>query len=276
VKEDSQMKYLKIIIRSIVDFFRDGGIMLAASISYFTMMSLVPFCLLLVSIFGYFLGHYHELYQFLSSKLITLFPSITSEITKELEKLIDFKVIGTFSLVLYGILSYQFFSSMENALNVVFKVKKGRHFFWSLILSFIFITIIIIIILVSFTASSFIPLLKTLKSIFPELRISIIMGFIIGYVVPFFIVLFSLTALYILLPKSKVKTSHAFVGAFFTTIFLEVAKHLFTWYVGTIAKFGTIYGPLTTFVVFLLWVYYSSCIFLIGAEIVHHQGQYKK
>ncbi len=270
------MKYLKIIIRSIVDFFRDGGIMLAASISYFTMMSLVPFCLLLVSIFGYFLGHYHELYQFLSSKLITLFPSITSEITKELEKLIDFKVIGTFSLVLYGILSYQFFSSMENALNVVFKVKKGRHFFWSLILSFIFITIIIIIILVSFTASSFIPLLKTLKSVFPQLRISIIMGFLIGYVVPFFIVLLSLTALYILLPKSKVKTSHAFVGALFTTIFLEVAKHLFTWYVGTIAKFGTIYGPLTTFVVFLLWVYYSSCIFLIGAEIVHHQGQYKK
>jgi uncharacterized BrkB/YihY/UPF0761 family membrane protein len=28
--------------------------------------------------------------------------------------------------------------------------------------------------------------------------------------------------------------------------------------------------------VFLLWVFYSSCIFLIGAEIVHHQGQYKK
>ena len=102
------------------------------------------------------------------------------------------------------------------------------------------------------------------------------MGFLIGYVVPFFIVLLSLTALYILLPKSKEKTSHAFVGALFTTIFLEVAKHLFTWYVGTIAKFGTIYGPLTTFVVFLLWVYYSSCIFLIGAEIVHHQGQYKK
>ncbi|MBI5188491.1 MAG: YihY/virulence factor BrkB family protein [Nitrospirae bacterium] len=56
------------------------------------------------------------------------------------------------------------------------------------------------------------------------------------------------------------KISHAFIGA------------LFTWYVGTVMRFGTIYGPLTAFVVFLLWVFYSSCIFLIGAEVVHNQG----
>jgi membrane protein len=87
---------------------------------------------------------------------------------------------------------------------------------------------------------------------------------------------FTITVVYILFPKSKVKLSHAFAGALFTTVFLEIAKHLFTWYVGTVVKFGTIYGPLTAFVVFLLWVFYSSCIFLIGAEIVHNQGQYKK
>jgi uncharacterized BrkB/YihY/UPF0761 family membrane protein len=35
-------------------------------------------------------------------------------------------------------------------------------------------------------------------------------------------------------------------------------------------KLGTIYGPLSAFVIFLLWVFYSSCIFLIGAEVVHN------
>jgi len=193
-----------------------------------------------------------------------------------LEKLIAFKGIGTFSIVLYGILSYQVFSSLENALNVVFKVKKGRHFLWSIFLSIIIITLIIVIILLSFIASSLIPLLKTLKPMFPQLQIGLITGFLIRYVVPFLIVLFTVTVLYILLPKCKVKTIHAFIGALFTTIFLEIAKHIFTWYVGTVVKFGTIYGPLTAFVVFLLWVFYSSCIFLIGAEIVHHQGSYKK
>lgn len=266
------MKNLKLILKSFGDFFKDGGIMLAGSISYFTMMALVPFCLFLVTIFGYLLGHYQGFYHFLYSKLIDFFPVITSGITNELRKLIVFKGIGTLSIFLYAILSYQVFSSLENALNVVFKVKKRRHFFWSVIVAVIMITLFIVIILVSFLATSFIPLLKILKPLFPQLRIGFIKGFLIGYFVPFFIVLFTITSLYIFLPKSKVKISHAFKGAIFTTIFLEIAKHLFTYYVRTIAKLGTIYGSLTAFVVFLLWVFYSSCIFLIGAEIVHNQG----
>lgn len=270
------MKYLKIIVSSFVDFFRDGGIMLAASISYFTMMAMVPFCLFMVTMFGYFLGHYYGFYQFLANKLISFFPAITSGITKELEKLIVFRGIGTFSVILYGVLSYQLFSSIENAFNMIFKVKKSRHFFWSIFLTIIIMTMIIIIGLVSFVATSLIALLKALKPMFPHLQIGVITGFLIGYVVPFCIMLFTVTVIYVLLPKSKIKTSHAFIGAFFTATFLEIAKHIFTWYVGTIVKFGTIYGPLTAFVVFLLWVFYSSCIFLIGAEIVHHQGQYKK
>lgn len=262
---------MKIIGKSCIDFFRDGGIMLAGSISYFIMMALVPFCLFLVAIFGFLLGHYQGFYQFLSIKLIHLFPPITSVIAGELGKLITFREIGALSIVLYGILSYQLFSSLENALNFIFKVGKMRNFIWSIILSLCVVTLIIIMILVSFTASSFIPLLKVLKPIFPELKIGVITRFLIGYAVPFFMILFTITMLYILIPKTKVRLIHAITGAFFTTSLQEVAKHLFTWYIGTFAKLGTLYGSLTTFVVFLLWVFYSTCIFLIGAEIVHNQ-----
>ena len=270
------MKYLKIIIRSFIDFFKDGGIMLAGSISYFTMMALVPFSLFLIAIFGYLLGHYHGFYQFLMNKLINFFPDITSEITKQLEKLITFKGIGELSLALYGILSLPVFSSIENALNVIFKVKKKRAFLWSIILSLIIVTLIIIMLIVSFAATSLIPLLRALKEVFPELRIGMITVFLIRYVVPFFMVLFTITIIYIFSPKTRVRISHAFIGALFTTVFLEIAKHIFTWYVGSVVKFGTIYGPLTAFVMFLLWMFYFSCIFLIGAEVVHNQASYKK
>jgi len=264
------VKSIKIIVRSFIDFFRDGGLMLAGSISYFMMMALVPFCLFLMTIFGSILGQYPGFYKFLSSKLIDFFPTITSGITAELRKLITFKEIGTISIMLYGVLSYQVFSSLENALNVIFKVKKKRHLFWSLILSLVTVTLIVIMILASFSATSLIPLLKALRPVFPELRIGLITGFLVGYVVPFFMVLFTFTMLYILLPSTNVRISHAFVGALLATVLSEVAKHLFTWYVGTFVKLGTVYGSLTTFVVFLLWVFYSSCIFLIGAEMVHN------
>jgi uncharacterized BrkB/YihY/UPF0761 family membrane protein len=43
-----------------------------------------------------------------------------------------------------------------------------------------------------------------------------------------------------------------------------------------VIKLGTIYGPLSAFVIFLLWVFYSSCIFLIGAEIVRNLEDSRK
>jgi len=270
------MKYLKIIGKSFIDFLKDDGIMLAGSSSYFFMMALVPFCLFLITIFGYTIGHYQEFYEFFSSRLISFFPDITANITKELKKLNTFRGIGSLSLVLYGIVSFQVFFSVENSLNVIFKVKKKRHFFWSVVVSLIIMTILIFMLIVSFIATSLIPLLKALKEVFPELRIGLITGFLIRYVVPFIMVLFTITVSYIFFPKIRIKISHAFFGALFATIFLEVAKHIFTWYIGTFVKFGTIYGPLTAFVVFLLWIFYSFCIFLIGAEVVHNQANYNK
>ncbi|MFA6055337.1 MAG: YihY/virulence factor BrkB family protein [Thermodesulfovibrionales bacterium] len=270
------MKYLKLIPRSFLDFFRDNGIMLAGSISYFAMMALVPFCLFLITIFGYILGHYPGFYEFFAVRLTGFFPDISSGITKELGKLISFKVIGTFSLILYGVLSIQVFASLENAINIIFKVKKKRTFFWSLVLSLLVITFIIMMLFISFMATSLIPLLKTFRHMFPELKIGIITVALIQYVVPFLTVFFMVTVMYIFFPKTNVRMKHAFTGALFATVFQELAKHIFTWYVGTIINFGTIYGPLSAVFVFLLWVFYSSCIFLIGAEMVHNLSPVKK
>ena len=264
------MRFLHILAKSFVDFFRDGGLMLAGAISYFSMMALVPLCLFLITIFGYVLGHYQGFYEFFSTRLISYFPQITNGITKELGKLIAYREIGFLSLILYGLLSYQVFACVENALHVIFEVKKKRTFFRSVILSLLSVTFLIAMLFISFTATSLVPLLKTLRQLFPELRIGLITAIMIQYVIPFLMVFFTITVMYIFFPRTKVRASYAFAGALFATVFLEIAKHIFTWYVGTVVQFGTIYGPLTAFVVFLLWVFYSSCIFLIGAELVHN------
>ena len=141
------MKFLKVFLRSFIDFFRDGGLMLAGSISYFSMMALVPLCIFLITVFGSVLGHYQEFYLFFSNKLSNFFPEITSEITEELRKLIVYKGIGTLSLFLYGFLSLQLFASIEHALNIIFEVKKKRTFFWSLLISLLMIMFLIFILL---------------------------------------------------------------------------------------------------------------------------------
>jgi membrane protein len=261
---------MKILLRSFVDFLKDGGLMLAGSISYFSMMAFFPFCLFLVTIFGYFLGEQKEFYQFFLSKLINFFPKVTSEVTEELKMIVTHKGIGKLTLLLYGFLSYQLFSSMESAINVIFRVKVKRSFFVSVILSLFVVTLISFFFLVSFSASSSISMLVPLKELFPVLRISRVTGIFIGFVIPFVLMFLTVTTVYILLPKKRVGLVQACSGALFTATFLEVAKHLFTFYVRHVFELGTIYGPLSAFVIFLLWVYYSSCIFLIGAKVVYN------
>ena len=270
------MRMVRLIGRSFLDFFRDNGLMLAGSMSYFTMMALVPLCLFLITVFGYFLGQYPDFYKFFLAKLTGFFPTVTQDITDNLMTIISYKGIGKFSLLLYAILSFQVFASMETALNTIFKVKKRRHFVFSIIVSLVVVTLIIALLTASFAAASFIPLLKTLGSDFPGIKIGKITKFLLQFVLPFVLVLFSIMLLYGIVPKTRVALTSAVRGAFFATVMLEIAKHGFTWYVINIAHFGKIYGPLTAFVMFLLWLFYSSVIFLIGAEIVHNLGSQKQ
>lgn len=270
------MRHIKIILKSFADFYKDGGMMLAASISYFCMMSLIPFCLLLVALLGYLLSEYVELINFFSGKLMGMFPAITHEITDEIEKIILYKDIGKFSLLLYAFLAYQLFFSMESAINVVFKSKNHRSFIVSLALSLLIVTLILVFIIISFAMTSAISVLAAFQDIFPNIKISKLSAFIIGFIVPLFLVLLIVATLYTLLPIRKVKLSHAIYGALFTTILLEAAKHIFTFYIIKVVQMGTIYGSLSAFVIFLLWIFYSACIFLVGAELVHNMEGIKK
>lgn len=244
--------------------------MLAGSLSYFSMMALVPFCLFLVTIFGSVLGENEQVLKFFSAKLVSFFPTVTHKITEELRKLISYKGLGPFTFVLYGFLSYQLFSSLESAINRIFKITARRSFVITLVLSLLIITLILLFILASFGATSAVSVLRAARDYFPGAHISRITGFLIRFVVPFVLVFVILATLYKLLPRRRVPLSHALAGALLTALFLEAAKHLFTLYVVEVVKLGAIYGPLSAFIIFLLWVFYSSCLFLIGAEFVHN------
>lgn len=250
--------------------------MLAGSLSYFSMMAVVPFCLFLVSVFGQVLGSSPGLYHFFHDRLTSLFPAATDNISKAIARLISHRGFGGISLVLYAVLSYQLFASIEKSLNAVFKIRKRRSFLHSVMVSVVAVTMILLVVGISFAAASVIPLVSRLKPYLPGIQPGILAAYLIVYVVPFLMVLMTLTAIYRVFPRRPIPIVHALKGACFTTIFLEIAKHVFTWYVVSVAPMGRLYGSLTAFVVFLLWMFYSSCLFLIGAEIVYNLGRSKK
>jgi membrane protein len=135
---------------------------------------------------------------------------------------------------------------------------------------------VIVLLIFSFVAASLIPLLNAFRSYLPDVRIGRLTTFFIQFVIPFLLVFITATMIYKIIPSAHVKMTHAFSGGLFTALFLEIAKHLFTWYVVSVAHLGKVYGSLTAFVFFLLWMFYSACIFLIGAEIVRNLDRFQK
>ncbi len=259
---------MTLILKSIIAFFKDNGPIQAGSIAYFFLLSFAPFCLLLIAIFGYFLGENREFYEFFSTRAMRFFPTATDDISQGLATVVTYREIGVYSLAVYAYFSFLLYNSLESAVHGIFRERTKRPPLISIAMSFFLVSLIAGFILISFAATSVIQIITTIgSSAFPPLGLMV--SLLVRFVIPMCLVFVIASAFYLLLPIRKISLRNALWGAFFTAIFLEAARHLFTLYVVSVATdFGAIYGPLSSFVIFLLWVYYAACIFLVGAEIV--------
>jgi len=73
-------------------------------------------------------------------------------------------------------------------------------------------------------------------------------------------------------PETRVDWRNVWAGAFATALLFTVGKSLIGLYLGK-ATVGSAYGAAGSLVVIVIWVYYSSMIFLFGAEFTHVLAQ---
>ena len=92
---------------------------------------------------------------------------------------------------------------------------------------------------------------------------------ILKYLLPFFLTYCTFFLIYKIIPNKRVHFKSALQAAFFTSLLWELAKHLFTWYVVHLAEYSIFYGELSTLVIFVLWIYYSSTILVVGGEFTY-------
>jgi membrane protein len=95
------------------------------------------------------------------------------------------------------------------------------------------------------------------------------MQWILKYLLPFFLTCCMFFSIYKIIPNKKVHFTSALQAAFFTSLLWELAKHLFAWYIVHLAEYSLVYGSLSTLVIFVLWVYYSSTILVLGGEFAY-------
>lgn len=275
------MNFLRRVLRAsgqaFSGFYKDGCFTLASSMSYFSIMSLIPLLFLIVTAFGYVLGSYYGAYNFIFSYLKNIFPHMDNALAWELKKIVSNRSLGGFSLILFIWLASQVFFSLEYAINSVFKTEKRRHLILTTFFSLLMITLAGILFFLSFFITSTTRLLRSYPMVIAGIDISRIVtdSLTIEFFIPFILVSLTFTWIYKYLPNCKIRLRDAALGGIITALLWEASKHFFTWYVIHIMDIGRIYGSLATFIVFLLWIFYSCSVLLFGAEFVFALGNAK-
>jgi len=85
--------------------------------------------------------------------------------------------------------------------------------------------------------------------------------------VSFAVIYLVFTVLYIAVPLEKLKKKAIAISALWAAILWEAAKEVFGYYIYHLSSFGKIYGTYAIVVVVAFWIYYSSVVFIVGAEI---------
>ena len=90
---------------------------------------------------------------------------------------------------------------------------------------------------------------------------------------PWVISLSIFTLIYKLVPRCPTHWRSTWPGALTATVLFELGKDLFTWYLANIAAYAQVYGSLASVMIFLFWIYISSLILILGAQICHETAR---
>lgn len=252
-------------------FSQDGCMNLAAALAFYTILSMIPFLFLIISAAGYILGSSEQAYQMAISFFDRVFPHASEIVFREVKSISQragiLGWVGVLSMIWTASI---FFSSLEFAMGVVFRVERRRSFLNSKLLALSMIPASAVGFFLSFFVTAFSGVMGTLKFRFfaGALGSSDIVEFLVRYLFPYLILALAFTAIYKIIPKTHIAFRHALVGGASCAFLFEVAKHFFAWYIGRSHQYSVVYGSLEAVVILILWVFYSSSILLFCAEVV--------
>jgi membrane protein len=173
-------------------------------------------------------------------------------------------VFAGIGIVLFLYTIMLLFIDIENSFNRIWQVSKGRNWRRKASDYFAFILLMPILIVVANTISIInFPQnkwLETLHGLYPFLSRLL-------DIIPYAIILISLTFLYAFMPNTKVRLTNAFIAAFTAGTVFYFFQMLYLSGLLWIAHYNAIYGTFAAIPLMLLWIHTSWFIVLVGAEI---------
>lgn len=261
--------YLKQVF---TEFIEDDILKYSASLAYYTVFSLAPVLIVIISICGVLFGKeaiQGQVYGQIKG-LVGGAAAIQIQDTIKNIHLTGNNIFATIiSIIVLLIGATGIFGEVQDSLNKIWGLRvKTRKTWWKLIinrlLSFSLIISIGFIMMVSLLLNAIVSAFgHFLARYFSEF--SVVLVQITDSVLTFVITTFLFSLMFKMLPDAKIKWKDVLVGGLITSIFFTLGKLAIGYYLGS-SNIASVYGAAGSIMIIMVWVYYSSIILYLGAE----------
>lgn len=256
-------------------FLRHGCASLAASLAFFSLLSLFPLVFLLLYGLSFVVSQDVIGEQALLSFLKGFLPSVGEHVVTELHRVSALETVRWAVFLTFVWFGTLVFYELDYALNVVFESTWRRHPLISTGIAVASLAVTELVLLLSFGATQIVNFLTGYAPRLWGLDLLALAAhdLFLTYTLPFALAFFAVTALYRLVPRRRPHWREAMIGALTFSLLWIAAKLLFVTYSTYATVYAHLYGSLLEIILLLLWVYYSAALLLLGAEVAHRLQQ---
>ncbi len=257
------------------DWLRHRDARLGAALAYYSVFSLGPLLLIVVSVAGLFFGR-EVVSTALNDQLRSLLGPAGSQAVEAMLQGAGSPAGGviaaTVGVVLLLLAALGVVAQLKDALNTIWETKEPQHAgIWAYVRTY----------LVSFAGILALGFLLAVSLVI-NTALSGLSGWLgagqglLWWALNFAVSLGVLSGLFAMLfrwfPDADVAWRDALIGGLTTAMLFNIGKAAISWYIGTQGLEST-YGAAASLVVLLIWIYYSAQILLYGAEVTHVLGR---
>src|SRR5687767_7380224 len=245
-------------------FYEERGLQTAGSLTYTTLLSLVPLFTVALAVATAFPVFDETMGALQSFVLENFLPdargidTIAEQITEFTQNAARLTAIG---LGVFLVTAVMLMMTIDVALNRLFRVQRHRPMLQQVLVYWAVITLGPLLIGGSLSMTSF-----AVGSSLGWMRLDYVADWVLG-VLPFLFTCAALTLLYGIVPYRVVRPRDALIGGIAAGIVFEIMKRAFAIYLARFPTYTLIYGAFATIPIFLVWLYMSWVVVLAGATL---------
>jgi len=261
----------KIVIflkKTIQEFNADNCTLLAASVSYYLLLSVFPFLLATISISSFFVDmpslqeHIFRAFQY-------LIPISQDFIIGTINSVISARgAISIVSVVLLLLGCKGFFDSVRKSLNTVWGIHKSKSFIRAELIDFVMILGAMLLLFIIYCVTVFLNIAAIIlgKISTQPMTNSVLLNLLV-FVIDVILAFVIFMVIYKFIPERPIKWKDVWSSALGAAICFEIVTIIFIVYLNIFHPYNLVYGSIGAIIALLIWTYLAALIFLFFAKV---------